>query len=83
MVARFAGLEQATTRQHVGRIIQPGFPTCLHAATRCLAMSNNALRLYSGSSAGSASVPDPPGGMKLAAKAKARMGTLVPSGAIL
>jgi hypothetical protein len=41
-----------------------------------------AVRYYSGNFAVSASVPDPPGGMKLAANAKALMGTFVPSGAM-
>ena len=41
------------------------------------------MRYYSGNFAVSASVPDPPGGMKLAANAKALMGTFVPSGAML
>jgi hypothetical protein len=41
-----------------------------------------ATRVYSGNSARSASVPDPPGGMKLAANAKARIGTLEPGGAM-
>ena len=41
-----------------------------------------ARRGYSGNSARSASVPDPPGGRKLAANAKARIGTVVPSGAM-
>jgi len=41
-----------------------------------------ATRVYSGNSARSASVPDPPGGMKLAANAKARIGAFEPSGAM-
>jgi hypothetical protein len=41
-----------------------------------------AVQYYSGNFADSASVPDPRGGMKLAANAKALMGTFVPSGAM-
>ena len=41
-----------------------------------------ATRVYSGNSARSASVPDPPGGMKFAANAKARIGAFEPSGAM-
>jgi hypothetical protein len=41
-----------------------------------------AVRYYSGNFADSASVPDALGGMKLAANAKALMGTFVPSGAM-